>query len=79
MAQKSLREKANIQATYNNNKTPLLLAAENRHKQVVKLLLDKGAEVNVQGGVYGNALQAASQGGHKAVVKLLVAWGAKSS
>lgn len=55
-----------------------MLAAEDGHKQVVKLLLDKGAEVNVQGRVYGNALQAASQGDHEAV-KLLVAWGAKSS
>jgi ankyrin repeat protein len=46
---------------------------------VVRLLLDKGAEVNAQGGRYGNALQAASDGGHEEVVKMLVAWGAKSS
>jgi ankyrin repeat protein len=51
-----LKEKANIQAANNNNKAPLLLAAENGHKQVVKLLADKGAEVNAQGGRYGNAL-----------------------
>jgi ankyrin repeat protein len=38
---------------------------------VVKMLLDKGADVNAQGGEYGSALQAASDRGHKAVVKLL--------
>ena len=30
-------------------------------------LLDNGAEVNAQGGEYGNALQAASNGGHDIV------------
>jgi hypothetical protein len=42
----------------------------------VRLLLDKGAEVNAQGGQYGNALQAASHGGHEAVVRLLLEKGA---
>jgi ankyrin repeat protein len=42
----------------------------------VKLLLDKGADVNAQGGFYGNALQAASCRGHKQVVKLLLDKGA---
>ena len=32
----------------------------------------KDAEVNVQGGEYGNALQAASRNGHKMVVQLLL-------
>jgi ankyrin repeat protein len=45
----------------------------------VTMLLNKGADVNAQGGHYGNALHAASEEGHKAVVKMLVAWGAKSS
>jgi hypothetical protein len=39
----------------------------------------KGAEVNAQGGKYGNALQAASVGGHKAVVRLLLEEGALRS
>jgi ankyrin repeat protein len=43
------------------------------HEEVVRLLLDKGAEVNAQGGRYGNALQAASDRGHEEVVKMLVA------
>jgi ankyrin repeat protein len=49
-AQKSLKEKANIQATNYNDEAPLLLAVEKEHRQVVKLLVDKGAEVNAQGG-----------------------------
>jgi ankyrin repeat protein len=43
---------------------------------VVQVLLDAGAEVNVQGGEYGNALQAASWGGHEKVVQILVGAGA---
>ncbi|KAH8724798.1 fibronectin type 3 and ankyrin repeat domain protein 1, partial [Phaeosphaeriaceae sp. PMI808] len=41
-----------------------------------KLLLDKGADVNAQGGYYGNALQAASSRGYEPVVKLLLDKGA---
>jgi ankyrin repeat protein len=40
------------------------------------MLLDKDAEVNAQGGHYGNALQAASWGGHEQVVKMLLDKGA---
>ncbi len=41
----------------------------------VKLLLDKGADINAQGR-YGTALQRASEGGHEQVVKLLLNKGA---
>ena len=44
--------------------------------KAVKYLLDKGDDVNAQGGWYGNALQAASAGGHEQVVKLLLDKGA---
>ena len=47
------------------------------HEAVVRLLLDEGAEVNAQGGHYGNALEAASFGGHEAVVRLLLDEGAE--
>ncbi|KAJ5504613.1 NACHT nucleoside triphosphatase [Penicillium fimorum] len=39
-------------------------------------LIDKGADVNAQGGWYGNALQAASQRGHQDIVNLLLDKGA---
>ena len=42
----------------------------------VKSILDKGADVNAQGGKYDNALQAASAGGHGQVVQMLLAKGA---
>jgi ankyrin repeat protein len=42
----------------------------------VTLLLEKGADVNAQGGHYGNALQAAANGGHDSVVTLLLEKGA---
>ncbi|KAF2686652.1 hypothetical protein K458DRAFT_297429 [Lentithecium fluviatile CBS 122367] len=47
------------------------------HQTVVQILLGKGAEVNTQGGDYGNALQAASSEGHEAVVKVLLEKGAE--
>lgn len=47
-------------------------AAYRADKEIVQMLLEKGADVNAQGGKYGNALQAASQGGHKNVVKTLL-------
>jgi ankyrin repeat protein len=43
---------------------------------VVNLLLEKGADVNAQGGEYGNALQASLYGGHAVVVRLLLDKGA---
>jgi ankyrin repeat protein len=43
---------------------------------VVRLLLDEGADVNTQGGGYRNTLQAASVRGHSDVVKLLLENGA---
>ncbi|KAH8678369.1 ankyrin repeat protein [Xylariales sp. PMI_506] len=42
----------------------------------VQELIHKGADVNAQGGHYGNALQAASSRGHEAVVQLLLEKGA---
>jgi ankyrin repeat protein len=46
---------------------------------VVWLLLEKGADINAQGGEYGNALQAASAEGHKTVVRLLLEKGADTN
>ncbi|PSN59252.1 hypothetical protein BS50DRAFT_475913, partial [Corynespora cassiicola Philippines] len=51
-------------------------AAANGHVEMAKLLLDKGANVNAEGGEYGNALQEASDRGHKEIVQLLLDKGA---
>lgn len=42
----------------------------------VTYLLDKGADVNAEGGIYGTALQAASVRGHEKIVRLLLEKGA---
>jgi ankyrin repeat protein len=47
-----------------------------RKKEIVKLLLDQGADVNAQGSEYGSALQAALSGGHQEIVKKLQQRGA---
>ena len=39
-------------------------------------LIEKGADVNAEGGRHGNALQAASHGGYEAIAKLLIEKGA---
>ncbi|KAM0705490.1 hypothetical protein Q7P35_006849 [Cladosporium inversicolor] len=46
------------------------------NKEVVRFLLDKGADVDARGGLYGNALQAASVRGHKEIVQQLLDKGA---
>jgi hypothetical protein len=56
--------------------TPLYYASLSGLSTIVELLLGKGADVNVQGGRYGNALQAASYKGHSAIVELLLGKGA---
>lgn len=43
---------------------------------MVQLLLEKGADVNAQGGKLGNALQAASRRGDHAIMRLLIEGGA---
>ena len=44
---------------------------------IIQLLVEKGVDVNAQGGDYGNALQAASNRGHEGIVQLLVKKGAE--
>ena len=54
----------------------LYISALNGWKGIVRVLLDAGAEVNAQGGQYGNALQAASYQGSRETVQLLLNAGA---
>ncbi|KNC69297.1 hypothetical protein SARC_18195, partial [Sphaeroforma arctica JP610] len=61
--------------------TPLHTASQNGHKDVVELLLAKGADINVKNNdslqQFGRtSLYVASENGHKDVVELLLAKGA---
>lgn len=56
--------------------TPLYYVSLVGLQCTVELLLQKGADINVQGGRYGNALQAASYQGHQGIVQLLLERGA---
>ncbi|KAF9063467.1 ankyrin repeat-containing domain protein [Rhodocollybia butyracea] len=58
------------------NVEPIYYAAFGGLLRNVHLLLNKGADVNVQGGEYGNALQVAAEAGHLAIVQLLLDNGA---
>jgi serine/threonine-protein phosphatase 6 regulatory ankyrin repeat subunit B len=54
-----------------------MLASENGHADVVKELLVKGANVNLQARDGTMALSAASKEGHTDIVRLLINAGAK--
>jgi hypothetical protein len=61
---------------YSERRGILSYVVEFGREPIVKLLLKKGADVNAQGGSYGNALQAASYRGNEPIVKLLLEKGA---
>ena len=48
----------------------LQAASARGNEPIVRLLLEKGANINVQGGGYGNALQAALAQGNEPIVRL---------
>jgi hypothetical protein len=54
----------------------LQAAASRGYDKTVELLLDRGADINAEGGFYGTALQAASGESHDRTVELLVDRGA---
>ena len=60
------------------DRSPLLWATENGHEAVVKLLLEKGAELDAKDDSLGRTLLwRAAENGHEAVVKLLLEKGAE--
>ncbi|KAN0115502.1 hypothetical protein V8E51_005046 [Hyaloscypha variabilis] len=54
----------------------LVAAAVEDNTKILKLLLDRGADINLPGGIYGSALQAAACMGHKDIIQLLLDAGA---
>ena len=54
----------------------LQFAVSHDNLEVIRLLLDKGADINIQGGKYGSALQAVSWGGNVEAIRLLLDKGA---
>lgn len=56
--------------------TNLTMAAYLGHSAVVRVLIERGANVNVYSEDYGIAVNAASAGGHEEIVKLLIDRGA---
>lgn len=62
-----------------DGRTPLSWAAQSGHDAVVKLLLDKGTELETKDSYDQTPLSWAAQSGHDAVVKLLLDKGANIS
>jgi hypothetical protein len=60
-------------------RAPLYCACLGGLTKVVETLLDQGADINAQGGDYGNALQAASSRGYDAIVQMLLDKGADAN
>ncbi|CAI7653375.1 unnamed protein product [Penicillium crustosum] len=61
------------------NTYPVMWASLNGHDKIVQMLLERGADVNAQGGEYGNALQAACLRGYDKIVQMLLERGADVS
>jgi ankyrin repeat protein len=53
-----------------------VVGAENGHEAVIRLLLEKGAEINAKGKFGWTPLSLAAGSGHEAVVRLLLEKGA---
>ncbi len=66
----------NARDAYYADCTALILASQKGHTDIVKFLLDKGADVNVKAGMGFTALTFASFNGHIDIVKILLSKGA---
>ena len=66
----------NAKDSYQNGATPLYLAAENGHFQIVKILIENGAEINTQTNNGVTPLYQAAKNGFGEIVQLLIENGA---
>jgi hypothetical protein len=75
-----LVEGVDVNAIFKDSWTPLHMAAEGGHREMVDLLIAKGADINATAGagdgVGWTPLHMAAEGGHKKVVELLILKGA---
>ncbi|KAH6704178.1 hypothetical protein BKA61DRAFT_660800 [Leptodontidium sp. MPI-SDFR-AT-0119] len=69
-------ERSDVDRDITNVASPLYYASHQGLFKLVILFLEKGADVNAQGGEYGSALQAASAKGYKTIAALLLENGA---
>ena len=72
----SIMELNQLQKSGRYDYTLLLFAVDGGYDQIIQLLLDQGADINAQGGYYGNALQSALRSGYDKVVQMLLDKGA---
>ena len=75
-----LVEGVDVNAKFKDGWTPLHMASEGGHREIVDLLIAKGADINATAGagdgVGWTPLHEAAEGGHKKVVELLILKGA---
>ncbi|KAI4775543.1 hypothetical protein E4T52_09513 [Aureobasidium sp. EXF-3400] len=69
-------EKRPARCKYSRSTDPLYYASLGGASEWADNLINKGADVNIQGGCYGSTLQAASLGGHSGIVQMLLDNGA---
>ncbi|KAF8156309.1 hypothetical protein K438DRAFT_1621655, partial [Mycena galopus ATCC 62051] len=58
--------------------SPLQAAAAGGHTEIIRIVLETGADVNAVGGEYGSSLQAAAANGHIEIVHILLENGSDS-
>ncbi|KAF3057647.1 Ankyrin-3 [Trichoderma lentiforme] len=71
------RENADLEVEDEDSFTPLHLAAQSGHLGILKLLIDRGAKINVCGGKGLTPLHLAAEKGHVALAKFLIHNGAE--